>query len=181
MKATGVVRRIDDLGRVVIPKEIRRTLRIREGDPLEIYTDPEGGIVLKKYSTMNDMKEFAKVYVDALAQTTGNTVAVTDREHFIAVSRVGTKDLLGKRLTKRLEKAIDERKSVLYGDGQGEYMPLVEGENSYLNEAISPIIAEGNALGAVILVSRKDHEVFSETEHKLTQTAATFLGKHLEM
>ena len=86
MKATGIVRRIDDLGRIVIPKEIRRTLRIRESDPLEIFTDREGEIILKKYSPIGEMSTFAKQYAESLAQVSGHTALITDRDQFIAVS-----------------------------------------------------------------------------------------------
>ena len=110
MKATGITRRIDDLGRVVIPKEIRRTLRIREGDPLEIFTDREGGIILKKYSTMEDLSDFAGKYADALAQTTGCIVAIADREKIIAASGSGRKELLYQGISRDLEKLIDDRR-----------------------------------------------------------------------
>ena len=89
MKATGIVRRIDDLGRVVIPKEIRRTLRIREGDPLEIFTDREGEIILKKYSPIGELGTFAKQYAESLAQTTGCLVCVTDTDQVIAAAGTG--------------------------------------------------------------------------------------------
>lgn len=89
MKATGIVRRIDDLGRVVIPKEIRRTLRIREGDPLEIFTDREGEIILKKYSPIGELGTLAKLYAESLAQTLGCTVCITDTDQVVAASGVG--------------------------------------------------------------------------------------------
>ena len=93
MKATGIVRRIDDLGRVVIPKEIRRTLRIREGDPLEIFTDREGEVILKKYSPIGELGTLAKLYAESLAQTLGCTVCITDMDQVVAVSGSGRKEL----------------------------------------------------------------------------------------
>ena len=106
MKATGIVRRIDDLGRIVIPKEIRRTLRIRESDPLEIFTDREGEIILKKYSPIGEMSTFAKQYAESLAQVSGQMTLIADRDQFIAAAG-GCKALLGKSISKALEEAIE--------------------------------------------------------------------------
>ncbi len=178
MKATGIVRRIDDLGRVVIPKEIRRTLRIREGDPLEIYTDREGQIVLKKYSMMGDLGEFAKQYAEALSQTTGHIVAIADR--VIAASGGAKKDLLQKPVSKELEQVIDDRQSLIASGGEKNYKTIANEEEHFSFEAISPIICEGDAVGAVVLLSKEGKAQFGETEKKLTATAASFLGKQLE-
>lgn len=180
MKATGITRRIDDLGRVVIPKEIRRTLRIREGDPLEIYTDHEGGIILRKYSTMEDMSSFASKYADALAQTTGCIVAIADREKIIAASGGGRKELLNKNISKELERLIDDRESVVASGMDLNYRSIINEEEAFLYEAVSPIISEGDAVGAVMLLTRSGREVFGETESKLAATAASFLGKQIE-
>ena len=109
MKATGIVRRIDDLGRVVIPKEIRRTLRIREGDPLEIYTDREGEVILKKYSPIGELGDFAEAYAESLHNTSGHIIAVADRDSIIAVSGGSRKDLLEKQLSPDIEKIIENR------------------------------------------------------------------------
>ena len=111
MKATGIVRRIDDLGRIVVPKEIRRTLRIREGDPLEIFTDREGEIILKKYSPIGELGQFAGEYAESLAQTTGYLVLVTDCDHVIAASGSGKKEFEEKPVSRQLEEAISERKN----------------------------------------------------------------------
>lgn len=116
MKATGIVRRIDDLGRVVIPKEIRRTLRIREGDPLEIFTDREGGVILKKYSPIGDLSEFSKGYTDSLQQTIGNIVMICDKDTIISISGAPKKEYLEKKISYDLEKIIEERKTVYFGD-----------------------------------------------------------------
>ena len=104
MKATGIVRRIDDLGRVVVPKEIRRILRIREGDPLEIFTDKDGEIILKKYSPIGELSSFAQQYVESTAQILGCPVCVTDRDQIIAVAGISKKELLGKSLSKDLDR-----------------------------------------------------------------------------
>ena len=114
MKATGIVRRIDDLGRIVIPKEIRRTLRIREADPLEIFTDREGEIILKKYSPIGEMGTFAKQYAESMAQVSGHVAMISDRDQFIAVAG-GMKNMLGKSISRELEEKIDHRESVEIG------------------------------------------------------------------
>ena len=107
MRATGIVRRIDDLGRVVIPKEIRRTLRIREGDPLEIFTDREGEIILKKYSPIGELGAFAKEYAESLAQTAGHVTCIVDKDRIIAVSGGAKKDFLEKRISPEMEECIN--------------------------------------------------------------------------
>lgn len=180
MKATGITRRIDDLGRVVIPKEIRRTLRIREGDPLEIYTDQEGGIILKKYSTMEDLSDFAGKYADALSQTTGYMVAIADREHIIAASGAGRKELLHQAVSRDLERLIDNRESVLASGMEQKYRPIAGEQHPFFYEAVHPIICEGDAVGAVILLSNNPKDTFGETERKLAATAANFLGRQME-
>ncbi|CDI48238.1 stage V sporulation protein T [Clostridium tetani] len=182
MKATGIVRRIDDLGRVVIPKEIRRTLRIREGDPLEIFTDREGGVILKKYSPIGELSEFSKGYAESLQQTTGNIVIICDRDMLISVSGVQKKEYMDKKISFELEKIIEERKTILISK-EREIIPLYddeEFEEKYATQVISPIIAEGDAIGAVIIVSKDKDEEFGEVEMKLAETASSFLGKQME-
>lgn len=181
MKATGIVRRIDDLGRVVVPKEIRRTLRIREGDPLEIFTDREGEIILKKYSPIGELSQFAKDYAEALSQATGHTVCISDRDQLIAVSGSGKKDLEGKLISKQLEKMIEDRESMIAGKEDRKYTKItMDGSGEFEYEAISPIISEGDAIGAVILCGRDEKKPMSEVEQKLALTAATFLGRQME-
>ena len=124
MKATGIVRRIDDLGRVVIPKEIRRTLRLREGTPLEIFTDREGEIILKKYSPMMELTAFAGQYAEAMAQSTGLLVCITDRDQVIAVSGGAKKELLQKTISPQLEQVINERTSILAGKDDKAFIHL---------------------------------------------------------
>lgn len=180
MKATGIVRRIDDLGRVVVPKEIRRTLRIREGDPMEIYTDREGEIILKKYSPIGELGEFARQYVDSLAQTTGHIVAVADRDQFIAVSAAGRKELLQKPISHELERAINERESVMAAGSSREYKKIAQESENYSYEVIYPIIAEGDAIGSVVILAKDQKEKFGEVEKKLAASAAGFLGRQME-
>lgn len=181
MKATGIVRRIDDLGRVVIPKEIRRTLRLREGTPLEIFTDREGEIILKKYSPMVELAAFATQYADAMAQSTGMLVCITDRDQVIAVSGGPRKDVLQKMISKPLEQAIHERETVVAERESKNFIPVTGEEiDGVTAEVIAPIICEGDPIGAVALLSRDPREKPGETELKLVSTAAGFLGRQME-
>ncbi len=179
MKATGIVRRIDDLGRVVIPKEIRRTLRIREGDPLEIFTDREGEIILKKYSPICELSEFAKEYVESLSATLGTTVCVTDHDQIIAAAGAGKKELQDKYVSKQLENILKEREVVRASAGMKKYVILTDGETQeYEEEIIHPILCGGDVIGAVILLEKK--KKMGETEEKLAACAANFLGRQME-
>lgn len=112
MRATGIVRRIDELGRVVIPKEIRRTLRIREGDPLEIYTDRDGEVILKKYSPIGEMSAFAKDYTESIFRAMGHIACIVDRDQVVAASGVSKKELSDKAISPDLETAIANRQTV---------------------------------------------------------------------
>lgn len=180
MKATGITRRIDDLGRIVIPKEIRRTMRIREGDPLEIFTDRDGSIILKKYSLIGEMGEFARQYVDSLAQTTGHIVAVSDRDQIIAASVGVRKDILNKSISKDLEKAIDNRETVVAQGGSSEYRSVCMEDRHFAWEVICPILTEGDAIGSVIILTNDSTEPLGDAEKKLAASAAGFLGRQME-
>ncbi|TDT63464.1 stage V sporulation protein T [Fonticella tunisiensis] len=184
MKATGIVRRIDDLGRVVIPKEIRRTLRIREGDPLEIFTDREGGIILKKYSPIGELSDFAKEYAEALQQSIGHAVLICDRDTIISVAGTAKKEYLEKRVSEDVERILAERRTVMNNAKEGgKAFPITNDEengSAYSSQVISPIIAEGDAIGAVIIMSKDPNVTMGELERKLSETAASFLGKQME-
>ena len=181
MKATGIVRRIDDLGRVVIPKEIRRTLRIREGTPLEIFTDREGEIILKKYSPIGELGAFAGQYAESLAQTTGLTVCVCDRDQVIAVSGGSRKELLGKNISRQLETVIEDRENILVDNKEYKYIQITDNDREdFTGEAVSPILCEGDAIGAVVILSKEPRQMLGETEQKLAISAAGFLGKQME-
>ena len=179
MKATGIVRRIDDLGRVVIPKEIRRTMRIREGDPLEIYTSRDGEVIFKKYSLMGGLEDFATQFCETLSKSTGSVVAVSDRDSIIAVAGGGKRELLGKRLSSEMEQIMEDRK--IYQQQPGERSLFVtDTGDKYTAAVAAPIISEGDALGLVLFVGEGDNVSTGETEYKLAQTIAAFLGKHME-
>ncbi|MGL4819699.1 MAG: stage V sporulation protein T [Bacilli bacterium] len=177
MKATGIVRRIDDLGRVVIPKEIRRTLRIREGDPLEIFVDREGEVILKKYSPISELGDFAKEYCEALYASLNQPVMIADRDSIIAVSGLSKRDYLGKNTTKVIEQAIADRQSSAVSSDVG--VQFVDGqEELFLHYAICPIVASGDPIGAVIMVGKEGP--VGEVERKTSETAAYFLAKQME-
>ena len=180
MKATGIVRRIDDLGRVVIPKEIRRTLRIREGDPLEIFTDREGEIILKKYSPIGELGSFAKEYAETLTQACGHTVLIVDRDQIISVAGGSKKEFLDRRISEHLEKMLNQRNSFSASKTDAGFVSVLENDDdpSYSYQFIAPIIAEGDVIGAVVLLS-PDHKM-GEIESKLATCAAGFLGKQME-
>ena len=190
MKATGIVRRIDELGRVVIPKEIRRTLRIREGDSLEIYTDREGGVILKKYSPIGELGDFAKEYAESVYQSVGCIVVICDKDSIIAVSGLkrGQQSAnmgiaIDKPIHTDIEKAIVERTKVNHSSTRNETMLRIASGDSdmqYCAELIVPILSSGDAIGAVILISAEPGTVFGQAETKVAETAASFMGKQLE-
>ena len=181
MKATGIVRRIDDLGRVVIPKEIRRTLRLREGTPLEIFTDREGEIILKKYSPMMELTAFSGQYAEAMAQSSGLMVCITDRDQVVAVAGGPKKELLSKTISRELERVIMERETVQAAAGDKRFLYRVPDEVEGLcAEVIVPIICEGDAIGSVALFSRDQRTKMGDTELKLAQRAAGFVGRQME-
>ena len=183
MKATGIVRRIDDLGRVVIPKEIRRTLRIREGDPLEIFTDKEGEVILKKYSPIGELGEFAAQYAESLHKTSGHITCISDRDAIIAVSGASKKEFLDKSLSRDLERIIEEKATVIVKSPEEKPISITADENDerkYSAQVVSPIISEGDPIGAVIMLSTDPNATMGEVEAKLAQSAAGFLGKQME-
>lgn len=179
MKATGIVRRIDDLGRVVIPKEIRRTLRIREGDPLEIYTDTDGEVIFKKYSPVGEMSSFASQYADVLARISALPTLICDRDHIIAVAGISKKEYLERRITSALEDLMESRNSFAMSKTDNKYLIPVEGIDRAAAVAY-PIIAAGDVTGAVIMLSSETGSFPGDTEIKLIQAAAAFLGKQME-
>lgn len=181
MKATGIVRRIDELGRVVVPKEIRRTLRIREGDPLEIFTDREGEIILKKYSPIGELGVFAQQYAETLAQTSGHTVCITDRDQVIAVAGGSKKEYLGKNISKELENLIQDRTPLVAKQDDKKFIPVIaEGFEKIPSETISPILCQGDSIGAVALLGKEENAAMGDVEQALAVSAAGFLGRQME-
>ena len=183
MKATGIVRRIDDLGRVVIPKEIRRTMRIREGDPLEIYTNRDGEVIFKKYSPIGEINSFASQYVEALNRTCNIEVLICDRDAVIAAAGVPKRDYLERHISTELEAIMEGRSFYRYREGEEYVYPISDNLAHYISCAM-PIITEGDVIGCVISLSnvnkeRKDDDAMG-VEQKLISTASSFLGKQME-
>ncbi len=176
MKATGIVRRIDDLGRVVIPKEIRRTMRIREGDPLEIYTD-SGEVIFKKYSAMGEMSSLASQYAEALGENVSLPVIICDRDHCIAAAGISKKTVIEKSVSTDLEKIMEDRKLVTVENQSN--LTALDGFDRDICVA-APILSSGDISGAVVLVSTPDGGKATESDIKLVGTAASFLGKQME-
>ena len=178
MKATGIVRRVDDLGRIVIPKEIRRTLRIREGDPLEIYTDKDGEVIFKKYSPIGELSDFAAQICDSLHKSTDAIAAVCDRDTVIAISGGARRELMDKRISAELEHIMEGRSTYRY-DGSSSISVSDSADNLCVSVA-APVISEGDVMGCVMFVSPRNSAPCTDIEYKLAQTVASFLGKQME-
>lgn len=177
MKATGIVRRIDDLGRVVIPKEIRRTMRIRDGDPLEIYTSAGGEVIFKKYSPIGELSAFATSYAESLVRETSLAVLICDRDHCVAASGISKKEVLDRRVSAALEEVMESRRERIFSDGDS-YTAL-EGVEKKICVAV-PIISAGDITGVVALIESDNSSVPNESDIKLCSVAASFLGKQME-
>ena len=179
MRATGIVRRIDDLGRVVIPKEIRKTLRIREGDPLEIFTAKDGEVILKKYSPIGELNEFSQEYAETLGETLGHGVIVTDLDSVIAVSKLPKKDYKEKSISRELEDLIENRVSTFVNDNK---LVSIHRDDpmEYKMQIITPIVSSsGDCIGSISLIS-KEESGLNESDEKLLKVAANFLGKQVQ-
>ncbi len=177
MKATGIVRRIDDLGRVVVPKEIRRTLRIREGDPLEIFVDREGEVILKKYSPINELGEFADEYAQALFDSLGQRVLISDRDEYIAIAGASKREYLHKSVGKVVEDSMNSRESKV--EKNETTVELVQGNEETVGAyLIHPIVSNGDPVGSVVLMMEKGP--LTEVEIKVCHAAANFLARQME-
>ena len=179
MKATGIVRRIDDLGRVVIPKEIRRTMRIREGDPLEIFTDKDGELIFKKYSPIGELTDFAAQLCDSLRKATDAIAAVCDRDAVIAVSGSARRELQDRPVSPQLTEIMDGRAPYRHTSGVSS-IPVSAADEKYTLSVAAPILTEGDVMGAVLFLVPRGSSPTGEVEFKLAQTSALFLGKQME-
>ncbi len=172
MKATGIVRRIDDLGRVVIPKEIRRTMRIREGDPLEIYTETDGSVVFRKYSPVGELSRVSAEYAEAINRTSGIPIAICDRDSVVAVSGVPRKDYIEKPISNGLSGVLSTRRSYSRESNSAQIkLTEQEGVVNYL----SPIVSEGNVIGAVMSL-KQEGKSLDGSEKKLVDAGAYFIS-----
>lgn len=179
MKATGIVRRIDDLGRVVIPKEIRRVMRIRDGDPLEIYTAVDGEVIFKKYSPVGEMGELPGSYAEALTAESGFGVVICDRDRVIAAAGCSKKELLDRRISSALERLTEARQTYFHRAGEADrLMPFEESE---LTAAVAaPILTAGDVAGAVIFLAGENNKAPGEADVRLCRLAASLLGRQME-
>ena len=179
MKATGIVRRVDSLGRVVIPKEIRHTLRIKEGSPLEIYTEKDGGVTFRKYSPLGDLQDFAAQICDSIRRNTGCIAAVSDRDTIIAQAGGAKRELMDKPNSHELEQLMEDRKLYRYTPGVDKLRPTDHSDKYHLGLA-APILCQGDILGCVMMLLEENGEVLSESDQRLVSTVAEFLGKQME-
>ncbi|MGG4034779.1 stage V sporulation protein T [Paenibacillus cisolokensis] len=179
MKATGIVRRIDDLGRVVIPKEIRRTLRIREGDPLEIFVDRDGEVILKKYSPIGELGDFAKEYAESIYEGTNHITMISDRDTIIAVAGASKKEFIDKQIGTLLETCMENRKTITETGG-GSYEIIKDVSDTFTSFVAAPIVAGGDPIGTVVLLSKEPGVKMGQLETKVAETAAGFLAKQME-
>ena len=183
---TGIIRRIDDLGRVVIPREIRRTLRIREGDPLEIFVRGEGEVTFKKYSPIGELENFAKEYADVLHETVGLIAMIADRDVIIAVAGANKREFVSKPIGNAVERALEERTTLIMNDLQvadDENVHVIQNDDreyTIKSQVIAPIITQGDPIGAVIIVTKDTGVKLGDMEVKLAETAAGFLAKQME-
>ncbi len=181
MKATGIVRRIDDLGRVVIPKEIRRTMRIREGDPLEIYTSNDGEVIFKKYSAISEMSENASQVADIICKLASCPVVIFDRDHVVAVAGVSKKEFNERRVSHALEDLMEHRKNYYVqqsSERNNLFYPAEGVEKASI--ACVPIISSGDITGAVALMEGDNLTPPTDLQKSLLNAAALFLGKQIE-
>ncbi len=183
MRATGIVRRIDELGRVVIPKEIRRTLRIREGDPLEIFTDHDGEVVLKKYSPIGEIATIAKDYTDSLHRSLGHVACITDRDMVVSASGSPKRELWEKPISPDLESAIGQRQTLHLNQKDGVKMITITGEDpadQYVAQVMVPILADGEVIGSLLLLSKEAGKSMDDTDLKVAETTAAIVGRQME-
>ena len=183
MRATGIVRRIDELGRVVIPKEIRRTLRIREGDPLEIYTDHDGEVVLKKYSPIGEIATIAKDYTDSLYRTLGHVALISDRDAVVSSSGASKRDYVEKALSPEMEEILQGRQLIMLNlSGGARMIPITADDRpeNYSAQVIAPILADGEIVGGLMLVSRESGQQMTIIDQKVAETTANIIGRQME-
>ena len=183
MKATGIVRRIDDLGRVVIPKEIRRTMHIRDGDPLEIYTEREGEVIFKKYSPVGELTAFAGQYADTLHRICDLSVLICDRDSVIAHAGLPRKDFADKKISTELDSILETRRLYVYNPGERKCPATAEMTSEYFISCAMPMISEGDLVGAVASLVRNEppsDPAARDLEQKMIRAAAGFLARQLE-
>lgn len=181
----GIIRRVDDLGRVVLPKDIRRALHLREGDPVEIITNQEGEVVLRKYSPVGELGNFAKEYADSLHETIGLITMIADRDVIVAVAGANKAEFLGKPIGDAVEQAMEERVTLINevhvsDDENLHVIQTDDREYTIKSQVIAPIVSQGDPIGAVIIAGKETGIKLGDIEVKLAETAASFLAKQME-
>lgn len=181
MQETGIVRRIDELGRIVVPKEMRKTMRIREGDPLEIYLEKDC-LVFRKYSPVKSISANAKSIADGIDALIGKACLITDSDKIIYASKSRFKHLIGKSVSSEAEKVFENRKSRIESRSNGgQIIPLYDADDfQYENQIIVPIISNGDCLGSVIIFDDDKFNRLSVNDLKFVQLGATFLSKQFD-
>ena len=177
MKATGVVRRIDELGRIVIPKEIRRTLRIKEGTPLEIYSGENGELLLKKYSPVFELGAIAKEVCDSIYNTTGLNVLITNMDCVVADATSNKNIYINASIDSHIDRLINTRKTQIISISDENTMLFQNNSNIKLF-VLSPIFANGDVYGSIIIFSEQNN--ISESERKLAASFADYLSRQVE-
>jgi len=183
MRATGIVRRIDELGRVVIPKEIRRTLRIREGDPLEIFTDHDGEVVLKKYSPIGEIASIARDYTDSLYRSLGHVAVICDRDMVVSVSGNVKRELNEKALSPEMDAVLQARQTLfLNASEKSRMVPVAKDDEAggYSGQVAVPIVVDGEVIGLLLLLSRESGAKMTETDLKVAETTAGIIARQME-
>jgi len=176
MKATGIIRRIDELGRIVIPKEIRKSLRIKEGENLEIYVDKEKNIILKKHSLIKKLNDFAQDFADSIHAFIKHDVIITDNDTILAVSGSLKKECLNQSISSDLESKINKREEIL--ERHKKTISIIDNKNIEATYAVSPVIVNGDTIGLVMILSTND--IVDDIDFKIAQIASKFLNSHLE-
>lgn len=181
MKATGVVRKLDNLGRIVIPKEIRKTLRIRDGEPLEIFTGKEGEVILKKYSPIEELGEYATQYADALYQTLGHSVLITDTDQVISAAGMGKKEALNKGITSAFERLLDTREQTLCVNTEKQCLDVYQERTVPMTGIlVTPILYEGDVVGSIVIVQKEGKDKIGEIERKIASVGAAYLSNQMQ-
>jgi AbrB family transcriptional regulator (stage V sporulation protein T) len=179
MKATGIIRRIDELGRVVIPREIRRTMKIYQGDALEIYTANDGEIILKRYSPIEDFAGTASQLAEAANKACGVSVIIMNKDFVVACAGVPKKDMIQHKISPAIENLIISKQSYIWHSDE-EKIPAVDIHDKYFTKAIMPIFSYGDPIGAVALIGTNSIDEPTEAEIKIIKTTAIFLGKQVD-
>ena len=179
-KATGIVRRIDELGRIVIPKEIRKVLKIREGESLEIYTSSDDELILKKYSGLKYNFNLIEDFIESLNKILGHTIIVCDTQNIVAVSGKNKKEFETGELAESFYEFLQKRKSIVKNiDEKDSFVNIINNETEFFAQSIYPILSDGEISGAIIMLSYAETAKFNSAETKIMETASDYISRQL--